>query len=191
MYWADPACNRSNQPVVGVNWWEAIAYCRWLDQDLKRERLLTSQEQVRLPIEAEWESAARLCGDGELYPWLKGEPADCAHVRAAFNKSGDPPVFRSCAVGLFQCVQTRLPVFDVVGNVWEWTATKVGAYSARSFAQVVDVEGLDDRISRGSSWLSSEEESTFVTFRSFDPPYNVYEDLGFRMAIGRGPANER
>ncbi len=191
MYWADPACNRLNQPVVGVNWWEAIAYCRWLDQNLKRTRQLSSLEHVRLPIETEWESAARLCGDGESYPWLKGEPSDCAHVRAAFSKSGDPPVFRSCAVGLFQCVQTRLPLFDLVGNVWEWTATKVGAYTARSFEQVVDVEGLDDRISRGSSWLSSEEESTFVTFRSFDPPYNVYEDLGFRIAIGCGPANGR
>ena len=86
----------------------------------------------------------------------------------------------------FECIKTNLPIFDVVGNVWEWTASKAAIYSEKSFEQNMDVEGLDDRISRGSSWLSSEEESTQVTFRSFDPPYNAYEDLGLRIAVVEG-----
>ena len=121
-----------------------------------------------------------------MYPWIGGDPASCAHVRWAFSEGNDPPVFRSCGVGLFQSLKTRAPVFDLVGNVWEWTASKVGAYTKTSFEQTLHVDGLEDRIARGSSWLSSEEESTQITFRSFDPPYNAYEDLGFRVAIGEG-----
>jgi formylglycine-generating enzyme required for sulfatase activity len=189
LYWLDPAYNRPNQPVVGINWWEAVAYCLWLDEVLRDKGALDGDGHIRLPIEAEWETGARLCGNGNIYPWINGEPADCAHVRVAFDRSNDPPVFRSCAVGLFQSVSTSLPIFDLVGNVWEWTASKAGLYAKHSFEQMLDSEGLEDRISRGSSWLSSEEESTQITFRSFDPPYNAYEDLGFRIAIGYGGSN--
>lgn len=184
LYWADPAYNRPNQPVVGVNWWEAVAYCLWLDESLKGSGTLDTGKCIRLPIEAEWETAGRVCGNGNIYPWVEGEPAHCAHVRAAFHRDNDPPIFRSCAVGLFQFVGVNCPVFDLVGNVWEWTASKVGPYTPLSFSQKLVAGGLEDRISRGSSWLSSEEESTQITFRSFDPPYNAYEDLGFRVAIG-------
>ncbi|MGH9969762.1 MAG: NACHT domain-containing protein [Pyrinomonadaceae bacterium] len=188
LYWLDPAFNRPNQPIVGINWWEAIAYCLWLDNELKQSGFLEAGKHIRLPTEAEWETVGRLCGNGNIYPWIDDEPANCAHVRAAFHSGGpDSPVFRSCAVGLFQSVSTSLPVFDLVGNAWEWTGSKAGPYTNQSFQQVLDLDGLDDRISRGSSWLSSEDESTQITFRSFDPPYNVYEDLSFRIAIGVGP----
>jgi formylglycine-generating enzyme required for sulfatase activity len=183
LYWADPMYNRPNQPIVGINWWEAVAYCIWLDETLKKAGVLDAERIVRLPIETEWEAVARECGEGNVFPWVKGDPADCALVRAAFNKGSNAPVFRSCGVGLFQFVKTKLPVFDLVGNVWEWTASKAHPYNAQSFEQTLDTSGLEDRIARGSSWLSSEEESTQVTFRSFDPPYNAYEDLGFRIVI--------
>ena len=183
LYWADPANNRGNQPVVGVNWWEAVAYCLWLDERLKRVGKLDLGRSIRLPIEAEWETVGRLCGDGNVYPWIAGEPGDCSLVKAAFNNGNNQPVFRSCGVGLFQHVKTKLPIFDLVGNVWEWTASKANPYTLASFNQSFDSADVEDRISRGSSWLSSEEESTQVTFRSFDPPFNAYEDLGFRIVV--------
>ena len=186
LYWKHPAYNRPNQPVVGLNWWEAMAYCCWLDEMLKTSGALDPGRWIRLPTEAEWETMARLCGNDGIYPWLQGVPASSANVRAAYTRSDTQPVFRSTAVGVFECIKTNLPIFDVVGNVWEWTASKAAIYSEKSFEQNMDVEGLDDRISRGSSWLSSEEESTQVTFRSFDPPYNAYEDLGLRIAVVEG-----
>jgi formylglycine-generating enzyme required for sulfatase activity len=191
LYWQDPAFNRPNQPVVGINWWEAFAFCSWLDESLRTSSLLSPRMSVRLPTETEWECAARLCGAGNKYPWIDGDPADCAHIRAAFSKGNEAPVFRTCAVGLFQSARTNRPIFDLVGNAWEWTGSLACAYSDRSFDQVVDPLSLEDRISRGSSWLSSEEESTQVTFRSFDPPYNAYEDLGFRIAVAAASAYEQ
>ena len=187
MYWSDPAFNRPNQPIVGINWWEATAYCNWLEEMLKKEESIPTSKIVRLPTEAEWETAARLCGDGNSYAWVDGEPFNCALVKSSFNREGESSFLsahiRSCGVGLFDFLQTKLPIFDLVGNVWEWTASKVHKYSGDSFKQEIEVTGMDDRIARGSSWLSSEEESSQITFRSYDPPYNAYSDLGFRIVI--------
>jgi formylglycine-generating enzyme required for sulfatase activity len=188
MYWHDPSFNRSNQPIVGINWWEACAYCAWLEETLRGAGTLASDRFIRLPFECEWETAARLCGDGK-YPWLEGELSESAYVRAAYENDGHISTLRSCGVALFQCLETRLPIFDLVGNVWEWTASIARPYDARSFSKDLEPQGLNDRIARGSSWLSSENESTEITFRSFDPPYNAYEDLGLRIAIA--PFNER
>lgn len=179
MYWTDPAHNRSNQPVVGVNWWEALAYASWLSKTLHSEGKLARNLQVRLPTEAEWEVAARQCADGNMYPWKDGAPSENAHLRA--TEVDELRASRSCGVGLFLFNSTDL--YDLVGNVWEWTLSVAKPYASDSFSQSVNVSGLEDRIARGSSWLSSETEAAEITFRSFDPPYNAYEDLGIRLCV--------
>src|SRR5205807_381797 len=75
MYWADPNHNRPNQPIVGINWWEALAYCSWLDDLLHHNQQLEPNLRVRLPTEAEWESAAWHCSEGHCYPWSTGTPS--------------------------------------------------------------------------------------------------------------------
>ncbi|XUJ32455.1 formylglycine-generating enzyme family protein [Bradyrhizobium japonicum] len=163
-----------------MNWWEALAYASWIDARLRKQGKLDKDQQVRLPTEAEWESVAQQLGGDNPYPWTEGAPYQNAHLRAAEN-SEEARALRPCAVGLFPFHSSGL--HDIVGNVWEWTLSKAKPYSEETFRQEADVCGLDDRVARGSSWLSSEIEAAEITFRSFDPPYNAYEDLGIRLCV--------
>jgi formylglycine-generating enzyme required for sulfatase activity len=179
LFWLDPRFNHPNQPVVGVNYWEANAYCVWLE---RRWRSLHPgiDLHVCLPTEFEWEFAARR-GTADPYPW--GTILDLSIPDAHVRDSSVARIGRTSAVGLFPWACWPGGPLDMVGNVWEWTASTVGHYQPGCVAAAPDATGLPDRIVRGTSWLSAEPESAEVTFRSYDPPFNAYEDLGFRISV--------
>ena len=99
VYWRRQDFDAPNQPVVGVTWWEADAFCRWAGG--------------RLPTEREWEVAAR-GSDGCEYPWGNDwEDGICNSLEAGLG--------RTSAVGIFP--RSRSAAFgleDLSGNVWEW-----------------------------------------------------------------------
>ena len=97
-----PQFGDPRQPVVGVTWGEAAAFCQWLAE---RHRA-----PFRLPTEAEWELAARST-DGRLYPWGDTE----LNARLARYLSDRPAPVGSHPEG-------RGPFghLDLAGNVWEW-----------------------------------------------------------------------
>src|SRR4030095_10346760 len=66
-FWSDARFNQSGQPVVGVSWFEAEAYCRWLSA--------RAGTGFRLPTEAEREWASLGGVEGARYPWGEEEPA--------------------------------------------------------------------------------------------------------------------
>jgi len=103
-----------NRPVVGVSWFEAIAYCAWLTDRLRRLGQLTPNELIRLPTEAEWEWVAR----GSIprrFPWGEAEPtSELLNV----NLTGGNPT----PVGVYPLGATPEGVLDLSGNVWEWCA---------------------------------------------------------------------
>jgi formylglycine-generating enzyme required for sulfatase activity len=107
-YWDDMKWNGDDYPVVGVSWFEAVAYCRWL----------TAQTGIpfRLPTEAEWEKAAR-GPDGRIWPWGNiWEDGRCNSKEAGKE--------RTTPVGSFPDGASPYGVLDMAGNVWEWCATK-------------------------------------------------------------------
>jgi formylglycine-generating enzyme required for sulfatase activity len=106
-WWNDPAYNDPAQPVVGICWHEARAYCAWLSAQ--------TGQCWRLPSEAEWEAAARGQA-GRRYAWGDDfDPNRCntfeSHVR------GTTPV------GVFPGGDTPEGLVDLSGNVWEWTSS--------------------------------------------------------------------
>lgn len=109
--WDDRRFNNPIQPVVGVSWYEADAYCRWLT--LARN----DSYKYRLPSEEEWEKAAR--GEkGRIYPWGKDFDLDqtCANTCLSLLGATTP-------VMMFPEGQSEYHVFDLVGNIWEWTGS--------------------------------------------------------------------
>ena len=102
--------NLPNHPVVGVSWYEAMAFCAWLRHKLGRT--------VRLPSEAEWEKAARGV-DGRRYPW--GDKVTREH--ANYNETS---IGTTSAVGIFPKGASPYDVLDMAGNVWEWTSSLWG-----------------------------------------------------------------
>ena len=115
-YWADPHWNGDNYPVVGVTWYEAVAYCNWLSAQ-------TGQD-FRLPTEAEWEKAARGT-DGHICPWGNTWAVGNANS-AEIGLQGTAPV------GAYPNDKSPYGALDMAGNVWEWMSSSFKSYPAGS-----------------------------------------------------------
>ena len=97
-YWHNPDFNAPNQPVVGVSWWEAEAFCKWAGG--------------RLPGADEAEAAAR-GPNGFAYPWGN----DWA---GGICNSWEAGLRVTSAVGIFPRDCSPFGLMDMAGNVWEW-----------------------------------------------------------------------
>ena len=121
-YWRDAKWNGATQPVVGVSWWEADAFCRWAG--------------FRLPTEREWEAAGR-GRNGGAYPW--GDD-----WRQGICNTHEAGLGVTTPVGIFPRSASVCGVHDMAGNVWEWCADAFDSDRAN------DPEA--GRVLRGGSW---------------------------------------
>jgi formylglycine-generating enzyme required for sulfatase activity len=174
-YWDDVRFNGPNQPVVGVSWYEAVAYCRWLTA------ALDDGFTYRLPTEAEWERAARGPG-GRRYPW--GDP-----WQAGRANTKELNLERTTPVGIFPDGASAEGLLDLAGNVYEWCSDWYAGDTYRLRAGAVarnpgGAESGDYKILRGGWWGSS-PSAVRCAIRDFISPDLWYDDVGFRVA--RGP----
>lgn len=110
----------ANHPRETVSWYEATAFCRWLDARMARaKRAWPKGWKIRLPSEQEWERAAR-GEDGNEYPWGNGYRSGCANVDETERKEGPHYIQSTTAVGIYPSGDAGCGVNDLSGNVWEW-----------------------------------------------------------------------
>ena len=181
-----------NHPVVGVSWYEAAAFCRWLDELAHARGWLPQEWQVRLPEESQWEKAAR--GGQQIpdapiiralhalppaapeirlqnnpdprraYPWEGGFNPDNANIDETGIKA-------TSAVGGFPGGRSPYGALEMGGGVWEW--------QGNWYDQNQNSKGL-----RGGSWNIVQNVAR-CAYRDRDGPGNRYYDVGFRCLLSR------
>ena len=152
-------------PVVGVDWREAEAYCRWAGK--------------RLPTEAEWERAAR-GKEARVYPWGNVVPSA---ARARFATSASGPYQGGLApVGSHAEGQTGEGIQDLAGNASEWVADWYSpSFASGDVRNPKGPESGPGRGIRGGGWQEPADRLRSAK-RFFAAPDNRADDLGFRCA---------
>jgi len=184
--WNDPRYHISNLPVVGVTWYEAYAYTRWLNEKLHQVGLsisgFTGGCGVRLPMEAEWEKAARY-PDGRKYPWGDEYIPGYANIDELYENAECGPYSLRCAtaVGMYPQGANLIGAFDLCGNVWEWCLSKWDIQYR--FPEDTDPEGTEHRGVRGASWYNSVLFAPSAAHDCQDADLGV-NDVGFRIIVG-------
>ena len=144
--------NRSNQPVVGIHWYEALAYTRWLTSRWQANGQLSSDWKIALPNEPQWEKAARggfqmpvqplvmpLSSDTissrvslqtnpmpkRPYPWVGNE------AQPELANYDDTSIGQTSGCGCFNDGQSPYGCEEMAGNMFEWTRSVWGRYDSK------------------------------------------------------------
>jgi len=164
----DPDFADAAQPVVGVSWFDAVAYCDWLSNQ--------TGAPCRLPTEAEWEFAARGGAAQCLYPWGNQPVFERVDYATRWLRAPEP-------------VGTSAPnafgLYDMCENVHEWCADWYDpAFYAVSPADYPQGPSHGTRrASRGGAWRHHIKIARCAA-RSSIPPEFCYADYGFRICCG-------
>jgi len=138
-------------PVTQVTYNDALAYCEWLGH--------------RLPTEEEWEYSAKGGLYKVAYPW----GSTITKVQANFASKGTTPVMRYQA--------NAYGLYDIVGNVWEWTTSWYKPYPGSEEKQ--PYYGEEYKVLRGGAW-QFDASQCHVSYRNANRPEYTYPTIGFR-----------
>ncbi|MEM7536717.1 MAG: SUMF1/EgtB/PvdO family nonheme iron enzyme [Chloroflexota bacterium] len=150
----------ADHPATQITWHDANAYCRWLSEQ--------TGEHYRLPTEGEWEYAAR-GHDGRNFPW-----GDTFHKDYCNNWEGGGGF--TTAVDAFAENISPFGVCDMVGNVWEWTASLYDSDDDSDTGDSADAW----RTLRGGSWYDT-DWGVRASRRFGAPPNSASNNVGFRI----------
>ncbi len=177
----------ATEPVAGINWYEAHAFTRWLTEMLLDDEA-RKRVSIRLPTETEWERAARY-PDDRHYPWGREYLPGHANVDETADLDVQGPYFlgRRTPVGMYELGRSELGIYDLAGNVFEWTSCVYEEQFKSPEDNRINVPA-SFRSLRGGSWLNSAKFAR-CTFRDHLDPDIGAADIGFRVV--RGPSPER
>ena len=182
-------------PVVKVNWFDAVAFCKWLTDKEHDENLLESHQAYRLPTDAEWSMAVGLkaeggntpeARDGKIrneFPWGKqwpppagsGNYADRGAQRAKGGviENYSDGFAQTSPAGSFKA--NTLGIYDLGGNVWEWCSE---GYKGDSTGA-----GRDWGVLRGGSWATSVRSECQSSYRNVVDRSERDVIYGFRCVL--------
>ena len=194
--WRSPAGHSSTligldkDPVVHVAYEDAAAYCAWAGKSL--------------PTEAEWERAARGGLDSKIYAW--GDDFSSRGRLKANTWQGEFPVQNLLLDGylwtspVHTFASNKFGLYDMTGNVWEWTEDLIAARDLGSPACCTPVEALDDEddsgsprhVVKGGSYLCSENCRHYRPAARYGQPGRISAcHIGFRCVVrSRGESSD-
>jgi formylglycine-generating enzyme required for sulfatase activity len=186
--------------VVGVTWYEALAFTRWLSEQWRDN--LPERWGVHLPTEAEWEKAAR--GGMDIPAEAIILPADAIHSRHNLSLTGNPQAKRpypwgnepdpsranyddskvnaSSAVGCFPGGVSPYGCEEMSSNVWEWCHSLYRPYPYRADDGREDESSSNSRVLRGGAF---DLNAGYVrcAFRNYYDPDDRYYYIGFWVVV--------
>ena len=180
----------ATHPIVKVNWFDAMAFCKWLTDKEREENLIEDQQAYRLPTDLEWSVAVGLVNesgatpqarDGKIkneFPWGKQwpPPKDGGNYSAASGQR------RGATMPAGNFKPTSLGLYDLGGNVWEWCAD---TYKGDSI-----VTGRDWGVLRGGSWATSNRLEMQSSYRNVIDRNDRDVIYGFRCVLATQPDNK-
>lgn len=149
--WESLGFSGPNQPVVSVNWYDAQAFCRWMNAHRHHLPLIVPGGEalgdIRLPTEAEWEYMARGT-EGRRYPWGDQKPSP------ELANYDDVGLRKTSPVGAFPLGATPEGLLDMAGNVWEWVEDlyESNYKGAPNDGSPRTKSSVLSRVVRGSGW---------------------------------------
>ena len=176
-------------PIVKVNWFDAVAFCKWLTEKEHDENLIEDRQSYRLPTDKEWSLAVGLqneiggtpqARDGKIkneFPWGKQwpPPASAGNYGIPQKRGATAPVgsFKANSLGLY----------DLGGNVWEWCADtyKGGTGGATR----------DWGVLRGASWATTNKLEMQSSYRNVVDRNERDVIYGFRCVLGPEASESR
>ena len=178
-------------PVVGVTWEQANAFCHWRTSFLKEVGGMMTNA-YRLPTEAEWEYAARGGRKMAMYPWGDKYARDAEGCFLANFKPYRGSYYDDMGVSTMAVKQfypNDFGLYDMAGNVAEWTASAFSAIANVSVhdmnpsysynARKDDPDILKRKVVKGGSW---KDVSYYLQcgVRTYEYQYESRSYIGFR-----------